>query len=67
MNITKDWYKSEFLQLELLEPHRAIESEFTFYDAIATGNIDYVKQNCTSNAFTNPDGMGKLSENHFVY
>lgn len=63
MNITREWYKSEFLQHELSEPHRAIESEFTFYEAIATGNIDYVRQNCNSNAFTKPDGMGKLSEN----
>ena len=73
MNISKEWYKSEFLQHELLEPHRAIEHEFTFYDAIATGNLDMVKENCNSNAFTDPDGMGKLSEDklqniryHFV-
>ncbi len=62
MNLTKEWYKSEFIQHELLEPHRAIEHEFNFYDAIATGNLDYVKENCNSNAFTDPDGMGKLSE-----
>ena len=73
MNISREWYKSEFLQHELLEPHRAIEHEFTFYDAIATGNLDMVKENCNSNAFTDPDGMGKLSEDklqniryHFV-
>lgn len=73
MDITKEWYKSEFLQHELLEQHRAIEHEFTFYDAIAAGDVAVVKQNCNSNAFTNPDGMGKLSENklqniryHFV-
>ncbi len=73
MDITREWYKSEFLQHELLKPHRAIENEITFYDAIATGNVDYVKENCKSNAFTNPYGMGKLSENslqnihyHFV-
>lgn len=73
MDITREWYKSEFLQHELLEPHRQIEHELTFYDAIATGNVDFVKENCNSNAFTNPEGMGKLSENalqniryHFV-
>ena len=73
MNISKEWYKSEFIQHELMEPHRAIEHEFTFYDAIATGNLEYVKENCNSNAFTAPDGMGKLSEDklqniryHFV-
>ena len=73
MNIKKEWYKSEFFQHELLEPHRAIEHEFTFYDAIATGDLNYVTENCNSNAFTDPDGMGKLSEDrlqniryHFV-
>lgn len=73
MDITKEWYKSEFVQHELLEPHRAIEHELTFYDAIATGNLEVVRENCKSNDFTNPDGMGHLSDNalqniryHFV-
>ncbi len=73
MSITKEWYQNEFRQHELLLPHRAIESELTFYDAIATGNMDYVKQNCLNNDFTNPEGMGVLSEDslqniryHFV-
>lgn len=73
MDISKEWYKSEFLQHESLQTHRAIEHELTFYNAIATGNLNLVKQNCNSNTFTNPDGMGKLSKNklqniryHFV-
>lgn len=73
MNLSKEWYNSEFIHHELLEPHRAIEYELTFYNAIANGNLDYVKQNCNSNAFMDPDGMGKLSDNrlqniryHFV-
>ena len=73
MNISKEWYRSEFVQHELLIPHRLIETEFTFYDAIATGNIDYVMENCKEHTFTNPEGMGRLSENplqnlryHFV-
>lgn len=73
MDLSKEWYRSEFLQHELLEPHRLIETEFTFYDAIANGNISYVEDNCQKHTFTNPEGMGKLSENplqnlryHFV-
>jgi YesN/AraC family two-component response regulator len=57
----------------MLEKHRVIETEFTFYDAIADGNMEYLEENCKNNTFTNPDGMGKLSENplqnlryHFV-
>lgn len=73
MDLSKDWYRSEFIQHEMLEEHRVIETEFSFYDAIANGNLEYVEENCKNNTFTNPDGMGKLSENklqniryHFV-
>ena len=73
MDLSKEWYRSEFVSHEMLEMHREIETEFTFYDAIANGNISYVEENCNNNTFTNPDGMGKLSENklqnfryHFV-
>lgn len=73
MNLSRDWYHSEFVNQELLESHRTIENEFIFYDAIAKGNMDYVQANINDNTFINPDGMGKLSENklqniryHFV-
>ena len=73
MNLSKEWYRSEFLNHETVEPHRVIETEFTFYDAIANGNITYIEENCRNNTFLNPDGMGKLSEDtlqniryHFV-
>jgi AraC-like DNA-binding protein len=73
MNLNKEWYRSEFISHELLAPHRIMETEFSFYDAIASGNVEYVKKDCLQNNFTNSDGMGKLSDNplqnlryHFV-
>ena len=73
MDLSKEWYRSEFVNQEMLEQHRVIETEYTFYDAIANGNIEYVQDNCKNQTFTNPDGMGKLSEDklqniryHFV-
>ena len=73
MDLSREWYRSEFVNQEMLEQHRVIEAEFTFYDAIANGNIDYIEENCKNNTFVNPDGMGKLSEDklqniryHFV-
>ena len=73
MDFSKEWYRCEFSNHELLEQHRVLETEFAFYDAIANGNVDFVKANCNERAFINPDGMGKLSENplqniryHFV-
>ena len=73
MDLSKEWYWSEFVNQEMLEQHRVIETEYTFYDAIANGNIEYVQDNCINQTFTNPDGMGKLSDDklqniryHFV-
>lgn len=73
MNLQKEWYRSEFLNHEMLEEHRVLEKEFTFYDAVANGNIEFVKKDCIEKNFTNPEGMGRLSENwiqnlryHFV-
>lgn len=73
MDLSKEWYRSEFINQETMAPHRIIETEFTFYDAIANGNIEFVEEDCRKNNFVNPDGMGKLSEDatrniryHFV-
>ena len=56
MDLSKEWYRSEFVNQEMLEQHRVIETEYTFYDAIANGNIEYVQDNCINQTFTNPDG-----------
>lgn len=73
MDLSKDWYRSEFVNHEMLEEHRVIENEFSFYDAIINGDQEYLKKNFEEHTFTNPVGMGKLSENplqnlryHFV-
>ena len=53
MDLSKEWYRSEFVNQEMLEQHRVIETEYTFYDAIANGNIEYVQDNCKNQTFTN--------------
>ena len=63
MSVTKEWYRSEFVNHEMLEAHRTLENELSFYDAIANGNIEFVEENCKRKDFTNPDGMGVLSNN----
>lgn len=73
MDISKEWYRSEFVKHESLLPHTPVEKEFNDYIAIAEGNLEYVKENHNNDSFKNPDGKGKLSENelqniryHFV-
>ena len=73
MILTKDWYRSEFVDHEMITGHRILEKELSFYDSVANGNIEAVEANCKRRDFTNPDGMGVLSDNpiqnlkyHFV-
>lgn len=53
--------------------HRPIEEEYHFYDAVKNGDMNYIRKNLESKAFTDPEGMGILSSNqvrniryHFV-
>lgn len=73
MDLTKEWHRNEFLQQEIMLPHRELEIEQPFFEAIAKGNIEVVEENCEKGDFTNPEGMGHLSDNpiqnlryHFV-
>ena len=73
MDLSKEWYRSEFINQESMDIHRELEVELPFYDAIAKGDLEYVMENCKEEAFSNPEGMGKLSKDpirniryHFV-
>lgn len=73
MDITKEWYRNEFIKHESWIPHTTIEEELNDYLAIAEGNLDYLSKHHSSEAFSNPEGKGRLSENelqniryHFV-
>lgn len=73
MNIRDEWFQSELQNSEESISHRPLEEEYSFYQAVSSGDIDFVQKNCRENTFTNPDGMGILSTNaltnmkyHFV-
>ena len=68
-----EWYKEELANNESEKKHRSLAEEYSFFQAVKDGNMEFVKQNCQEEAFTNPDGMGILSKNaitnikyHFV-
>ena len=65
MDLSKEWYRSEFVNQEMLEQHRVIETEYTFYDAIANGNIEYVQDNCINQTFTNPEEWENCPRTNF--
>lgn len=73
MDLNKEWYRSEFTHHEFMNEHRTLENELSFYEAVVEGNMEAVEENCKKKDFSNPEGMGKLSENplqnlryHFV-
>ncbi|MDE7132081.1 MAG: AraC family transcriptional regulator [Lachnospiraceae bacterium] len=73
MSLRNEWYQDELQRNEESLSHRPLEEEYSFYQAVSSGDIDFVQKNCNENSFTNPDGMGMLSTNpltnikyHFV-
>lgn len=63
MSLHKEWSLQELTEGELSTTHRPIEEEYSFYQAVKNGDMDFVRNNCREGAFTNPDGMGVLSKN----
>jgi len=73
MNLQKEWYLNEMKKSEEEVPHRPLETEYSFYNAVAAGDMKYVRANIDDGDFVNPEGMGILSHNsltnlkyHFV-
>jgi AraC-like DNA-binding protein len=73
MNLQNEWHLKELLENEQLNAHRPIEEEYSFYQAVKSGDMNYIRENCQKGAFSDPDGMGILSKNsltnmkyHFV-
>lgn len=73
MDLSREWYRSEFLSHEFVDGHRPLERELSFYEAVVEGDMEAVEKNLKDKDFSNPNGMGKLSENptqnlryHFV-
>lgn len=73
MNLRNEWFQEELKKSEESIPHRPLEEEYSFYQAVSSGDMDFVEKNCRENTFTNPEGMGILSVNpltnlkyHFV-
>ena len=73
MALSKEWYNAEFIDNEKETLHRAPSIEYSFYNAVKTGDMDFVIKNCKEDAFIHLEGTGVLSRNplnnikyHFV-
>ena len=63
MNLQREWYMKELKMSEEDNPHRPMEVEYSFYNAVSSGDMDYVRENIKEGDFKNPEGMGILSRN----
>ena len=61
MSLKQEWYLKELQNDEEKIVHRPMEEEYSFYHAVRTGDMEYVRENCNQGTFTNPTGMGILS------
>ena len=73
MALSKEWYDAEFVDSDIESLHRDPSIEYSFYNAVKTGDMEYVIKNCKEDAFIHLDGTGVLSRNtlqnikyHFV-
>ena len=73
MALSDKQYFNELQNNDLEALHRAPDVEYSFYTAVKTGDMDFVNQNCSSDAFIDLEGTGVLSRNpltnikyHFV-
>ena len=71
--LESQWYKKELENSDSDIKHRSLSEEYSFFEAVKDGNIEFVQKNCQEEAFSNPEGMGILSKNpltnlkyHFV-
>ena len=51
MALSKEWYDAEFVDSESESLHRAPSIEYSFYNAVKTGDMEYVIKNCKEDAF----------------
>lgn len=57
----KEWMMENFRQREIMQSHRSLEDEFSFYEAVKKGDVVRVQKNCDDDEFSNAVGMNELS------
>lgn len=73
MRLFEEWYAQETKDSEEEIFHRPLSDEQLFFHAVSSGDIDFVRQNCKQQKFSETEGVGILSHNpvtnlkyHFV-
>lgn len=61
MELQREWCLCETREAEDGKCHRPMSEENAFWNAVATGDLDFVRRNCKEKKFTETEGVGILS------
>lgn len=61
MDLNQEWHLRETRETEDGKRHPPISDENTFWNAVVTGDLDFVRQSCKDERFTKAEGVGVLS------
>ncbi len=62
MTLQNEWLNVNFRQRELTSTHRPLEDEFSFYEAVKNGDVEFVRRNCNENEFSKAAAASVLSD-----
>lgn len=43
MDLRKEWYQQELKKSEEAQAHRPLEDEYSFYNAVSSGDMNFVR------------------------
>lgn len=66
MEPQQEGYSHETRDIEDRTHHRPMSEENAFWHAVATGDLDFVRQNCADKKFTQIEGVGILSRDALI-
>ena len=61
MTLSNEWYNTELENSELETLHRSPTVEYSFYNAVRSGDMEAVIKNCSEDEFIRLEGTGVLS------
>lgn len=66
MEVIQEWYRQEAKDSEEDMTHSRTFEENNFYYAVASGDIEAVRENCRQQRFADPEGTGILSRDPLI-
>ncbi|MDO4623556.1 MAG: AraC family transcriptional regulator [Eubacteriales bacterium] len=66
MTVSHEWRHTQIEHNEPVTEHRPPSEEYSFYNAVKAGDMEYINKNCESGAFLDLSGTGVLSKDRLT-